>query len=79
METDVLKNAKSAKVNFYEIFEQDKLRQFINIKLQENVKNATVIFMIQLSTLVKIYLNMNSTDHLKKLTKLIFAWLWEAA
>jgi hypothetical protein len=47
METDALKSVKSAKVNFCEIFEQGRLQQCMNIRLQENVKNATVIFMTQ--------------------------------
>lgn len=72
MEIDVFKSAKNVKVNFYETLGQEKLQLSFNTKHQENVKNVKVHFMTRLLISGKIYLNMSSTDLLKKLINLIF-------
>ena len=72
MGTDVLKNARSVKANFYEILEQDKPPQSMIIKLLENVKSVIQLCTIQLSTLDKIFPNTSLTDPLIKPKKLIF-------
>ena len=66
MVTGAYKNVRSVKINSYEILGQERLRLYISIKLRENVKSVTVLFLTLSLTLVKVYLNMNLTDLFKK-------------
>lgn len=79
MVTGAYKNVRNVKVNSYEILGQERLRLYISIKLQENVKSVTVLFLTLSLTLDKIYLNMSLTDLFKKPIKLIYVSLWEVA
>lgn len=79
MVTGAYKNVRNVKVNSYEILGQERLRLYISIKLQENVKSVAVLFLTLSLTLAKIYLNMNLTDLFKKPINQIYAWLWGVA